>query len=180
MANRFVCTKCRRNITENELIAAKAIRTRYDGKTHTYCPSCGNYIVGVNDDVYNKCVIHLSKQFMKFGSRLICYYEGEVDQESTVVEYHPPIFRITDDSDRHFYNIMMKLKNLYDNSLLADTFIIDEEDDSFSIIVGTETWYFDKETASKDQKDHLQLLKRLIIVLIRCGKKHYDDMYKYE
>lgn len=180
MTNRFVCTKCRKNISETELIAAKAVRTRHDGKVHTYCPTCNHHIVSITDDVYSKCVTNLSKQFMKFGCRLICYYEGEVENDANVVEYHPPIFRITDIEGRYFYNIMMRLKHLYGDKLLADTYIINEEDGSFSIIVGAETWYFNNKSAEVDRKRHLNLLKKIISVLIRCGNKHYAEIYQYE
>lgn len=180
MTNRFVCTKCRKNISETELIAAKAVRTRYDSKVHTYCPTCGNHIVSITDDVYNKCVINLSKRFMQFGCRLICYYEGEVEHSTNVIEYHPPIFRITDNEDRYFYTIMMRLKNLYGEELLGDTYVVDEEDGSFSVIVGVETWYFDTQSASNDRVLHLKLLKKIISALIKCGKKHYATIYRYE
>lgn len=179
MINRFVCTKCRKNISDQELIAAKVVRTRYDNKVHTFCPSCNTHIESITDDVYNKCVLNLSKQFMKLGYKLICYYEGNVVREANVVEYYPPILRIRDDEARFFYTTMMRLK--YRNEdILADTYVIDENDGSFSVVVGARTWYFDTQSASDDRARHLKLLKKIISVLIKCGKKHYATIYRYE
>lgn len=179
MINRFVCTKCRRNISEQELIAAKVVRTRHDGKIHTYCPSCNTYIESITDDVYNKCVLNLSKRFMMLGCKLICYYEGKVVREGNVIEYYPPIFRISDYEDRFFYTTTMRLKHKNED-ILADTYVIDENDGSFSIVVGARTWYFDTQSASTDRVKHLQLLKKIISILIKCGKKYHAAVYRYE
>lgn len=177
MPNRFVCTTCRRNITEIELSSAKVTRTRYDGKIHTFCPHCDKHITSFGYDRYERTFHNLSKCFMSFGCKIICYYEGIVELDKNVIDYKPPIFRITDVEDRLFYRFACKLKNA-NEAELDDIFIVDEEDGSFSIIGGTETWYFDEETANKDLHKYLVLVKKVISVLIKYGNKYIGGVSK--
>lgn len=175
MINRFVCSKCRRNISEFELSSAKIVRTRYSGKIHTFCPYCNTHITSFSYDKYERIIDNLSKGFTAFGCRVICYYEGNVEQDKNVIEYKPPIFRITDTKDRWFYRFICKIKHANEIEL-DDIFIEDENDGSFSIIGGTETWYFDADTANKDLVKYLALMKKLISMLIKFGKKHITEV----
>lgn len=171
MANRFVCTKCRKNITEIELSSAKITRTRYNGKVHTFCPHCDTHITSFGNDKYEKIMHNLSKTFMVFGCRIICYYEGSVEVDKNIVDYKPPIFRITDTEDKLFYRLACRLKQINEREL-DDIYIVNEDDGSFSIIGGAETWYFNTESANKDLNKYLILVKKVISILIKCGKKH--------
>lgn len=171
MTNRFVCTKCRMNISEIELSSAKATRTRYDSKIHTFCPYCDTHITSFNSDKYENALNNLTKIFTSFGCRILCYYEGNVEQSKTVVDYKPPIFRMMDTENKLFYRLACKIKHA--NKIeLDDIFIVDEEDGSFSIIGGTETWYFDVATANKDLDKYLDLVKRMIYLMIKLYKKY--------
>lgn len=172
-SNRFVCNKCRKNISEIELATAKMVRTRYDNKVHTFCPICDNHIVSINSDSYEKTLNSITRCFVALGCMVVCYYEGEATQESNIVEYHPPVFRMTDTDDRFFYRLARYMKQT-NKALLEDILIIDEEDNTFSIIGGFDSWYFDKKNVIESLNKHLKILNRLIALLIKCGKKHQE------
>lgn len=171
MVNQFVCTKCRKNISEAELSVAESVKTRYDDSVHTFCPSCDTHIVSINNDAYDKCVTNITKLLNRLGCNLICYYEGDVLNGSNSVEYYPPIFRMSDTEDRFFYRLMSMIK-ISKDKLLADVQVIDEGDNSFSIVVGTESWCFNEETGLSNKRTHLAIMKHLIAILIECGKKY--------
>lgn len=173
MINRFVCLNCRMNISDDELTSAKIVRTRYDGKIHTFCPYCNTHITSFSYDEYNQIMDNISKSFIDLGCKIICYYEGNVEQGKNAIEYMPPIFRIADTSDRLFYRLTCKIKHVNEVEL-DDIFIIDENDNSFSIIGGTETWYFDIDTANNDRNKYLAIIKNIINMLIICGKKYIN------
>lgn len=174
MSNRFVCSKCRRNISEIELASAKVVRTRYDGKIHTFCPYCDTHIISFNNDLYDKTISKLSKIFTVFGCHVLCYYEGSIEYDKSVIDYKPPIFRIIDTEDRLFYRFICRMKQM--NKIeLDDIFVIDENDGSFSIVGGVETWYFDDKRANNDLRKYLALIRKVISVLIKCGKKYMKE-----
>ena len=179
MINRFVCSNCRRNILNDELTSAKIARTRYDGKIHTFCPYCDTHIISFSYDEYDKVINNLSKSFIDFGCRIVCYYEGNIEQGENAIEYKPPIFRITDTNDRLFYKLACKIKHVNEIEL-DDIFIVDENDNSFSIIGGAETWYFDIDSANNDRNKYLVIIKNLIDMLIICGNKYINMGYNNE
>lgn len=171
--NRFICTKCRMIISKNDLISADMIHTRHGNSIHTFCPICNTHIVSFSSDKYEETLNNLTKCFNALGCKILCYYEGSVEQGKNTIDYKPPIFRIIDTDDKLFYRLACKIKNV-NNEYLDDIFINDENDGSFSIIGGTETWYFDTITADKDRNIYLCLMKKIISMLIRYGKKYKD------
>lgn len=168
--NNFVCIQCKRNITNEELVSSNIVRTRYNDRIHTFCPTCDNHIVSINSDLYDKNIKNLANMLIKLGCKLICYYEGEVIDGTNSIEFFPPIFRIADIEDMSFYNIACHIKKV-NESILEDFTIIDEGDGTFSIIGGIETWYFDSDLANSNLRKNLILLKRIINMLICYGNK---------
>lgn len=178
MKRYYICPKCKRNLTEIDF-------TRKSQYTHSkyinkhICVYCGTRTIIEESDEYNNEYTKLIARAKACNVDIVGFFRGSVEKNNGVVEVHPPYVRFYDNDAKSIHRIFKSLQHssLAKNYMSAD--LIDLEDGTTEISVGTEAWVFHTKEGREQHEDNLTTFRRITHGLFaNAAKRNTSDQYQ--